>query len=115
MIPLRGRIPSSSFPVVTVCLITINMLVFCYQLSLGQGLNAFLMRYGLTPLRFILAGHLAGVSVIERCYPLFTSLFLHGDWFHILILGNMLYLWIFGRSVEDRSGHGGFALFYLVC
>src|SRR5262245_5980887 len=113
MIPLRGRVPSSGFPVVTVCLITTNMLVFCYQLSLAQGLHAFLMRYGLIPLRFILAGQLAGVSVIVRCYPLFTSMFLHGGWIHVL--GNLLYLWIFGHSVEDRLGHARFALFYLVC
>jgi membrane associated rhomboid family serine protease len=53
------------------------------------------------------------VSVFERFFPLFSSMFLHGGWFHII--GNMLYLWIFGDNVEDRLGHGRFVLFYILC
>ena len=113
MIPLRDTIPSSTFPAVTIGLIVVNILVFVYELSLGRELDLFIMQYGAVPLKFINAGQLAHVSLIERFLPLFTSMFLHGGWIHVL--GNMLYLWIFGDNVEDRLGHGRFVLFYLLC
>jgi membrane associated rhomboid family serine protease len=113
MIPLRDTIPSATFPIVTAGLITLNALAFLYELSLGRDLDVFIMRYGAVPVRFIIAGRLEDVSVIERFLPLFTSMFLHGGWLHII--GNMLYLWIFGDNVEDRLGHGRFIVFYLLC
>jgi membrane associated rhomboid family serine protease len=113
MIPLRDTIPSSIFPVGTALLITLNVLAFLYELSLGQDLEVFFMRYGAVPLRFTMAGQMEEVSVFERFFPLFSSMFLHGGWFHII--GNMLYLWIFGDNVEDRLGHGRFVLFYILC
>jgi membrane associated rhomboid family serine protease len=113
MIPLRDTIPSATFPIGTAGLITLNVLAFLYELSLGRHLDVFIMQYGAVPLRFILAGRLEDVSVVERLTPLFTSMFLHGGWLHII--GNMLYLWIFGDNVEDRLGHGRFIVFYLLC
>ncbi|HXH11403.1 MAG TPA: rhomboid family intramembrane serine protease [Alphaproteobacteria bacterium] len=109
MIPLRDTIPSSSYPFVTVGLITLNVLAFFYELSLGRELELFIFRYGAVPLRFFAAD----VSIVERLFPLFTSMFLHGGWVHLL--GNMLYLWIFGDNIEDRLGHARFLLFYLLC
>jgi membrane associated rhomboid family serine protease len=113
MIPLRDTIPSSIFPTTTATLIGLNVLAFLYELSLGRDLDLFIMRYGAVPLRFVLAGQTDGVSILERFLPLFTSMFLHGGWFHLI--GNMLYLWIFGDNIEDRLGHGRFVLFYLLC
>jgi membrane associated rhomboid family serine protease len=110
MIPLRDTIPSSTFPIGVVGLITLNVLAFFYELSLGRDLDVFIMQYGAVPIRFIRRDE---VSVVERFLPLFTSMFLHGGWLHIL--GNMLYLWIFGDNVEDRLGHGRFITFYLLC
>jgi membrane associated rhomboid family serine protease len=113
MIPLRDVIPSQSSPAVTVLLITLNVLAFLYELSLGKALDVFIMQYGAVPLRFILAGQMEEVSTVERFLPIFTSMFLHGGWLHLG--GNMLYLWIFGDNVEDRLGHVRFLLFYLAC
>ena len=100
MIPLRDVIPSRTTPFVTVSLIALNALAFVYELSLGEGLNDFILYFGLVPAAF------SWVAV-------FTSMFLHGGFLHFG--GNMLYLWIFGDNVEDRMGHGRFLVFYLLC
>src|SRR5215204_5776550 len=100
MIPLRDVIPARTTPYVTVSLVVINALEFLYQLSLGGGINNFVLTYGLVPAYF------SWVSVV-------TSMFLHGGFLHVA--GNMLYLWIFGDNVEDRMGHGRFLAFYLLC
>src|ERR671931_1600944 len=113
MIPLRDTIPSSSLPVVTIGLITMNVLAFLYELSLGKELDVFVMKYGVVPYTFVHAGQWQQVSLLGRFHPLLVSMFLHGGWLHLL--GNMLYLWIFGDNVEDRLGHGRFLLFYVGC
>ena len=100
MIPLRDIIPSRTTPVVTISLITLNVLVFAYELSLGRAVEAFTLYYALVPAAF-------------SWMTVFTSMFLHGGFMHVA--GNMLYLWIFGDNVEDRMGHGRFLVFYLLC
>jgi membrane associated rhomboid family serine protease len=100
VIPLRDVIPSRTTPYVTVTLIGLNALAFLYELSLGEVVDRFLLAFGLVPAFF------SWVTV-------FTSMFLHGGFLHFG--GNMLYLWIFGDNVEDRMGHGRFAVFYLLC
>lgn len=108
-IPLRDTIQSRTFPLVTVSLIVINALVFIYEISLaGPALGSFITAYGVIPLRFL---EQPGGRTAELT-TLFTSMFLHGGWLHLL--GNMLYLWIFGDNVEDRLGHGLFLFFYLL-
>lgn len=111
MIPIRDNIRSRHFPIVTVTLIFINIAVFIYELSLSQsGLNALAVNYGVVPRR--LFNLVEGQSnFVPAVFPLFTSMFLHGGWLHLL--GNMLYLWIFGDNVEDRLGRGRFILMYL--
>src|SRR6266536_1561745 len=113
MIPLRDTIPSSSVPVVTIGLITMNVLAFLYELSLGRELDVFLMKYGVVPYTFVHAGQWGDVSLLGRFRPLFSSMFLHGGWLHLL--GNMLYLWIFGDNVEGALGHLPYLVFYFVC
>ncbi len=111
MIPIRGTIPSKRFPIVTILLIVTNALVFIFELSLGERLGNFIAAFGMSPahVRIDAAQH----SYFRVVIPFFTSVFIHGGWLHLL--GNMLYLWIFGDNVEDKMGHGRFALFYILC
>jgi membrane associated rhomboid family serine protease len=90
-------------PIVTYVLIALNVLVFLLELNNGE---AFIERWAFVPSRFLAdpAGQFA---------TLFTSMFMHAGWAHLL--GNMLYLWIFGDNVEDRLGHALFFVFYIVC
>jgi membrane associated rhomboid family serine protease len=92
-----------TFPVVTYALIALNILFFFVELSGG---DPFIKRYAFVPSRFM--AHPAA-----DLPTLFTSMFMHGGWLHLG--GNMLYLWIFGDNVEDRLGHGVFAVFYVLC
>jgi membrane associated rhomboid family serine protease len=101
MIPLRSSERHYMPPTVTLILILINVLVFVYELSFSRyGLNRFIATYGMVPDRF-------------HWSQLLTSMFIHGGFMHIL--GNMWFLWVFGRGVEDLVGHGRFLVFYLAC
>ena len=111
MIPLKDRNPSHTFPFINYLLIAANFVVFFYELSLGQHLDGFIIRYGLIPHRYFYAvGH--NINLLTRYIPFFTSMFLHGGWMHII--GNMWFLFIFGDNVEDRLGHGHYLAFYLL-
>ena len=102
MIPLRSTERVYSKSVATATLIAINVLIFLYQVSLPQYvLSGFVEHWGIVP--DAISGHL---------YTLFTAMFLHGGWLHLL--GNMLFLWVFGRNVEDLIGSGRFVVFYIV-
>jgi membrane associated rhomboid family serine protease len=105
MIPLRDTVPSETVPVVTRLLIAVNVLVFLHQAGLGHAGDAFIRTYGLVPRR-------VDLERVESLSPLVTSMFLHGGWMHLL--GNMLYLHIFGDNVEDRLGHLRYLALYLV-
>lgn len=99
MFPVSDVIPSRTTPFVTVGLIILNSLVFLYELQLSRPeLQLFVQAFGVVPADF------SSVSLV-------TSMFLHEGWMHLL--GNMLYLWIFGDNVEDQLGHFGFLVFYL--
>ena len=93
----------TSVPLVTYMLVVVNVLVFFMELSGGQ---PFIERWAFVPRRFL--AHPGGDAV-----TILTSMFMHGGWAHLL--GNMLYLWIFGDNVEDRFGPSRFLIFYLVC
>jgi len=111
MIPFKDNIPSRRFPLVTILIIVVNVLAFMYELSLGRGLQRFMMTYGVVP---ALVAHWpqSDLPITAVVTPFFTSMFLHGGWLHLI--GNMWYLWIFGDNVEDRLGHFGFLVFYLL-
>jgi len=110
VIPIRDTVRSRSAPVVTVALIVVNVLVFLHEIALGPYLERFVYAYGLIPRRFI---YWQGDPFDPmRFLPLFTSMFWHGGWLHLI--GNMLYLWIFGDNVEDRLGHLRYLLFYVL-
>ncbi len=107
MIPLMDDTPRRRFPLVTISLICVNLAAFVYELSLDRtGLTRLISTWGATPILFRSEGSAA--------YPtIFTSMFLHGGWGHII--GNMLYLWIFGDNIEDLLGKFRFVVFYFVC
>jgi membrane associated rhomboid family serine protease len=110
VIPIRDTIRSRTAPVMTVALIVVNVLVFLHEIALGPYIERFVYAYGLIPRRFV---YWPGNPLDPlRFLPLFTSMFWHGGWLHLI--GNMLYLWIFGDNVEDRLGHFRFLIFYLV-
>jgi membrane associated rhomboid family serine protease len=125
MLPLKDDLVSRSAPVMTVSIVTLNVLVFLYQTSLQLGISlevdnpphaletaqAFVLEFGLIPCRLM---DLCAFPE-DQPAPLFTvfsSMFLHAGFLHVG--GNMLYLWIFGKNAEDTLGHTRFTLFYLL-
>jgi membrane associated rhomboid family serine protease len=113
MIPLRDINRANRFPLVVVVLIVANTLAWFYELSLGPQLRRFFFLFGVVPSFYYDPDYWETTGLIVGVLPLFTSMFLHGGWLHIL--GNMLYLWVFGDNVEDRLGHFRFLIFYFVC
>jgi membrane associated rhomboid family serine protease len=114
MIPLKDDIPTRSFPLVTIGLILINVVVFVYQASLPPHRElALALRYGLVPSVVTRLPELGPRAVVPPLLSFITSMFLHGSVLHLG--GNMLFLWIFGNNVEDSLGRARYALFYLLC
>ena len=115
MIPLRDDNPAEITPVVTIGLIVTCVLVFLYQamLMVHEG-EAFVYQYGAIPaIVFAYAELPIELNAVSPYGSLITSMFLHGGWMHLI--GNMLYLWIFGNNIEDVMGHGRFLIFYGLC
>jgi hypothetical protein len=115
MIPIKDNVPSRTFPVVTVGLIVVNILIFIVEyFALGPlEMRRFTLQYGLVPVvlrEYALGG---GIPAGQAITPLVTSIFLHGGLVHVV--GNMWYLWIFGDNVEDRLGHFRFLVFFITC
>jgi membrane associated rhomboid family serine protease len=113
MIPIRDQIQSKSYPVVTRGIIGANILVFLYQMMQGEDIERFIYLYGLVPARYSVPEVAAHFTSGEQVFALFSFMFLHGGFLHIL--GNMWFLHIFGDNVEDRMGPIRFLLFYLLC
>jgi membrane associated rhomboid family serine protease len=114
VIPLKDMTPRRSIPIVTLLLIAVNIIIFVHQIALpASASEAFVRTYALTPykVQMALEGH--RYTLAEAIVPLFTSMFLHGGFLHIL--GNMWFLWVFGANVEDRMGSATYLLFYLIC
>jgi membrane associated rhomboid family serine protease len=114
MFPLRDDNPTTIFPFLTILLIAVNVLVFMYQLSLGpKGEEVFVYQYGAIPAVLFGTQQLpASIVTIPPYLSLVTSMFLHGGFMHLI--GNMLYLWIFGNNIEEAMGRVRFLLFYLL-
>lgn len=115
MIPLKDDNPTEITPVVTITFIVICSLVFIYEFMLPpQSSEMFVYMYGAIP--SVVFGHVQlppELVALPAYGTLISSMFLHGGWMHLI--GNMLYLWIFGNNIEDVMGHGKFIVFYLVC
>ena len=135
MIPLKDNIPSRSSPVVNYAILVLCGLSFANQLAAGRGSQDIVERYGMVPARLtapdrpvvvreravVRRGPFLFREPVERelaeppfspYLTLITCMFLHGGWMHFF--GNMLFLYIFGDNVEDRMGHLGYAVFYVL-
>jgi rhomboid family protein len=113
MIPIKDLNPRRTIPVVTLSLIAVNLAFLCYELSLGPSVWQFVITFGMVPARLGLYVEGGKVTLLAAVLPLFTSMFLHAGWLHLI--GNMWYLWIFGPSVEDEMGHVPYLMFYFIC
>jgi membrane associated rhomboid family serine protease len=114
MIPLKVDILRTRAAICNGILIILNVLVFLYEASLppraGQSL---IYTFGLIPSHTALLFSPHGTSLSQAFLPMVTSMFLHGGWMHLL--GNMLFLWVFGGNVEDALGHLQYLIFYFIC
>jgi len=112
MLPVGDSVRSRTFPYVNLAIIVANFLVFFYELSLGDEVNSFLVDWGAVP-RFVTDYFdNSGDYPYRILFTPITAMFIHGGWFHIL--GNMLFLWVFGDNVEDAIGHVSYLFFYLL-
>lgn len=115
MIPLRDANPTRRPPIVTIGIIVACFMAFAVELTImtvdgSDALDAFITTWGVVPADLIAAWS-SGAFVSQESLTLITSQFLHGGWLHVL--GNLLYLWIFGNNIEDQLGRLGFLAFYL--
>ena len=115
MIPLKDDNPTEIKPIITIGFIIACVLVFLHQVSLPlENGEVFVYQYGAIPAVVFGYADLPTELVAVPAYgSLITSMFLHGGWMHLI--GNMLYLWIFGNNIEDVMGHVKFILFYIAC
>jgi membrane associated rhomboid family serine protease len=131
MLPLWDNIPSERVPVVNYAIILICVITFVLQIQAPEGVEQFVREFGMIPLRIthpsesrIIVESESDWGRIQRqivdlsspvppLLTLVTSMFLHGGLMHIV--GNLWFLYIFGDNIEDRFGHIGYALMYLIC
>ena len=111
-IPINDNIRRQTFWISTLALIVANVWAFLFELAQGPEINRLVFLYGIIPARYTTPRGLAMITPKGVFIPIFASMFLHGGWLHLL--GNMLFLFVFGRSVEDRFGHLKFLLIYLL-
>ncbi|MBI2913927.1 MAG: rhomboid family intramembrane serine protease [Chloroflexi bacterium] len=111
LIPVSDAVRSRTTPYVNIGLILANVIVFFYELSLSaREINRWFVEHGVVPVRLI--DWLENPSGLEQPLTVLTAAFIHGGWLHLL--GNMLFLWVFGDNVEDALGHVRYLLFYLL-
>ncbi len=111
MIPVSDSPQSRTFPYVNVALIVSSVLVFLYELTLSLAdVNRFYFDHGVVPRQLV--DWLEDPSGVTEPLTVVTSAFVHGGWLHLV--GNMLYLWVFGDNVEDALGHVKYGAFYVV-
>ncbi len=111
-LPLRDDNPTFRKPYLTIGLIIANTLVFLYSKTLGfEGFQRFTLMFAYTPQYFLNRSHEFIVPTWYYLTPLF-SMFMHGGWMHLI--GNMLFLWIFGNNIEDYFGPVKFLVFYIL-
>jgi membrane associated rhomboid family serine protease len=115
MIPIRDDTPRFSTPYVTYFLVALNTLMFLFELALGpESRNQFMFQFGVMPAHITgLLERMPTVSPAAALLPVFTSMFLHASWLHLI--ANMWVLWIFGDNIEDYLGHFRYLAFYLLC
>lgn len=111
--PIKDDVPTIRKPYLTVALIVVNSLIFLFAIMLGQrGFQLFTVQYGYIPYEFVHSIELTPQIPASHWLTPFTSMFMHGGWMHLI--GNMLFLWIYGNNVEDYFGSVKFLFFYLI-
>jgi len=114
MFPIHDDNPTRITPYVTYMLLLACVLAFFWQISLGDAAQQAVYSFGVIPSVLFASKNLpVELEVLPAWLTIFSSMFLHGGWMHLI--GNMLYLWVFGNNVEDAMGHKRFIVFYLVC
>jgi membrane associated rhomboid family serine protease len=113
MIPIRDSTRSERFPITNTVIIGINVLVFLWELGLGDRLGEVFLLHGIVPARYTLPSLASRFSLTAQILPFITSMFLHGGLLHVA--GNMWFLHIFGDNVEDRLGPVRYFFFYMGC
>ncbi len=115
MIPLHDNNPTTLFPVFTIAFMALCIFAFVWQVGSGDaGNHRIILGLGMIPaVLFDEASLPPDLALVPASMTVLTSMFLHGGWMHLI--GNMLYLWVFGNNVEDSMGHLRFIIFYLLC
>ncbi len=113
MIPIRDTHRSKNYPVVNLLLIVTNVLIYLIEIAQGPLQDRFVFIYGLVPARYSVPEIAAHFTPWQQITAMFSFMFLHGSFFHLL--GNLWSLYIFGDNVEDRLGPLRYLLFYLLC
>jgi membrane associated rhomboid family serine protease len=112
-IPLNDNLRRQTFWISTLLLIVVNALAFLFELSLGgPNLDRLIFHFGVVPAHYTTPQGIAALNLPGFFAPVFASMFLHAGWLHLA--GNMLFLFVFGRSVEDRFGHLKFLFMYFL-
>jgi rhomboid family protein len=109
-IPINDHIRRQIFWTSTLSLIVLNVIIFVFELSLGSQIDRFIFTFGIIPARYTTVRGVAMTGWGGMFIPILVSMFLHGGWLHLI--GNMLFLFVFGRSIEDRYGHAKFLFIY---
>ncbi len=114
MFPLRGAAAKRYWPYITLALIAVNLVLFAYQLYIGPQASLYLFAKKGAVAAKLSQVKLSSVRQLLGLVPtMFTSLFLHAGWVHLL--GNMWFLWVFGEGLEDELGHWRYLAFYFYC
>lgn len=112
MIPLRDSTKSPIFPIVNVTIIVLNIIIYFLEFSMEPYmLNQVYYAFGVIPAEVLNAIY-TGAPFTPQLLSFVTAIFIHGGWLHVI--GNMLFLWVFGDNVEGRLGHFKYLLFYLI-
>src|SRR6266542_2603255 len=103
MIPIGDEDrPGRSLAIVTLAIIALNVVIFLFQVSLGAGVENFIRTYGAVPKEILTGQDVPPPGPSPLWIQLFTSMFLHGGWLHLI--GNMAFLRVFGDDIEDALG-----------
>lgn len=101
----------SNFPIVNLTLIALNIVIFIHESTLGESIYPFIHEYGLIPAKVF--SFSSNLNLSDRFFPFLSSMFIHGDWVHII--SNVIFLYVFGARVEVKMGHLKYLSFYILC
>jgi len=113
VIPIGDSVRSRTFPYVNIAIIIANFLVFFYEVGFASNIDRLFFDWAVVPADLTDYLHNPGGHSLRVLFTPITAMFLHGGWFHIV--GNMIFLWVFGDNVEDAVGHFRYLAFYLLC